>query len=118
MMASTLSCSVRRFTALAASTLSDLLSTTTSSTGRSRTVGFELVGKLHVPLEFKLPTESVLPVRGQIDADFDGIGGLCRKPGRPMPMTAIAAMPFKVPSFMSSILQKRLLRQKRSSGSG
>lgn len=33
-------------------------------------------------------------------------------------MTAIAAMLKSVPSFMSSILQKRLLRQKRSSGSG
>ena len=29
--------------------------------------------------EFKLPAESVLAGQGQIDADFDGIGGLCRK---------------------------------------
>ena len=39
---------------------------------------FELVGELDA-FEFKLPAESVLAGQGQIDADFDGIGGLCRK---------------------------------------
>ena len=64
MMASTFSCSVRRFTALAASTLSDLLSTTTTFDGAVEDGRFELVGELDA-FEFKLPAESVLPVRGR-----------------------------------------------------
>ena len=63
MMAVTLSRSARRFTALAASTLSDLLSTTTSSTGRPRTVGVILCASW-MPSSSSCPAKAFCPVRG------------------------------------------------------
>jgi hypothetical protein len=70
----TFSFSIKRLTALADSTLSDLLSTTNSSTFLPRTVAHFLVGHLHA-FQFQLAAKGILAGQGQKDANFDGVIG-------------------------------------------
>ena len=74
MMATTFSFSISRLTALAASTLSDLLSTTNSSTFLPSTVGDFLVGHLHA-VELELAAVGHLAGQRQVDADLDRVRG-------------------------------------------
>ena len=66
--------------------------------------GFELVGELDA-FKLKLSAEGVLSGQGQVDADFDGIGGL-RRQGEAHARDGHGDRAQKCAEFHVSILQK------------